>query len=218
MWLLVAAGDRLLSTLQQWYSASRDARTATLAAFALAHWPARGLHSPTPWQDILSSLLDLNSTPSSQGSTTAAAAARTPASGIRPAKHAVELSVLVSRAVTISRRFPQPEVAPQAAAAAASGLADAPVVSVITQQWPQLVASVGEGAAWAVLRQVSAREVLTPQQWQGLAWWAAQQRPAEGGGDGGVRKTQAKRVQALLGAAWSTVTWVKANAKVLCSS
>lgn len=127
--------------------------------------------------------------------------------------------MLVSRAVTISRRFPQPEIAPQAAdAAAAAGLADAPVVSVITQQWPQLVASVGEGVAWAVMRQVSAREVLTPQQWQGLAWLAAQQLPAEGRCDGGVCTTQAKRVQALLGAAWSTVTWVKANAKVLCSS
>jgi hypothetical protein len=128
------------------------------------------------------------------------------------------LSVLVSRAVTISRRFPQPESAPQAGTAAAAGLADAPVVSLLTQQWPQLVASVGEGTAWAVLRQVAVREVLTQQQWQGLAWWVTQQLPAEGGVDGaGMRKAQAKRVQALLGAAWSTVTWVKANAQGLCS-
>jgi hypothetical protein len=91
---------------------------------------------------------------------------------------------------------------------------------MLTQQWPQVVSSVGEGTAWDVLREVSAREVLTAQQWQGLAVWAVQQLQATSGGgvDARVVKTQRKRVQALLGAAWSTVSWVQMNGKGICES
>jgi hypothetical protein len=201
-----------------------------MAAFALAHFPARGFHSSTPWQAILSLLLALNNTAStsstSQAPTPSAAEAaahtpQDPASGISPAKHAVELAVLVSRAVTFSRRFPQPDSAAASEAGSKTSSVSAtasPVLAMLTQEWPELVSSVGEATAWAVLRDVSAREVLIAQEWQGLAVWAVQQlQVASGGGaDASVGKIKRKRVQALLGAAWSTVLWVQVNAKGVC--
>jgi hypothetical protein len=225
-----------LNKLQQWHLADRDPRIATLAAFALAHIPARGFHSPAPWQATLSLLLALDNTASassssddSQRPSAAPAAAHTPqnpASGISPVKHAVELAVLASRAVGFSRRFPQPDSGPAGTAlepgsksSPVSGTSS-PVLAMLTQQWPQVVSSVGEGTAWDVLREVSAREVLTAQQWQGLAVWAVQQLQATTGGsvDARVVQTQRKRVQALLGAAWSTVSWVQMNGKRVCES
>lgn len=219
--MLVFAGDKLFTTLQQWYLANRDARIATMAAFALAHFPARGFHSTTSWQDTLSLLLAINTTSGStvqQGSAASSVIqpGPKPVSGISIAKHAVELSVLVSRANTLSNRFPQPEIAPAGSSSGArnsDSITNSPVVAFLIQQWPQVVASVGEGTAWDLLREVSATEVLTVQQWQGLADWAAQQLQSNGtGGAGGQRR----RVQALLGAAWSTVSWVQANTEAVC--
>ena len=222
--------------LQQWYLDGREPRAATMAAFALAHMPARGFHAPVPWQQVLALLLGLNSSQPAAPSSSAvpqqapAHAASAPASGVSPAKHAVELAVLLSRAVAASRRFPQPEIAPgpqadgtttPSSSSSLDGSSSTPVVSELMRLWPQLVGgSVGEATAWEVLRAVAAREVVAPQQWQGLAAWAAQQVPAAAGNQGrageAAQVKQRKRVQALLGAAWSTVAWTQANAAAVC--
>lgn len=224
-------GVRLYSTLQQWYLKDRDARMSTMAAFALAHFPARGFHSATPWPDTLALLLGYNSTPQTDGRTAQQGTGtprqqtpQVPASGIHPARHAVELAMLVSRALALGKRFPQPESAPIAGASSgtssstssgsSSATASSEVVSVLIQQWPGVVRSISPGAAWDALREVAAAEVLSVQQWQGLAMWAGQQVPT--GGDAGVQAAAEKRVRSLLGAAWSTVMWVQDNAEVMC--
>lgn len=235
-WL--AAGAQLFSMLQQWYLDGREPRAATMAAFALAHLPARGFHAPVPWQQVLALLLGLNSSQPAAPSSSAVPqqapshAASTPASGVSPAKHVVELAVLLSRAVAASRRFPQPEIAPEpqaggtttpssSSSSSPGGSSSTPVVSELIRLWPQLVGgSMGEATAWEVLRAVAAREVVAPQQWQGLAAWAVQQVPAAAGSGGqageAAQLKQRTRVQALLGAAWSTVAWTQANAAAVC--
>jgi len=231
-WLL-RAGDKLLTTMQRWYLDSREPRTATLAAFALAHLPARGHHSPMAWPDVLALLLAVNSTAQPGSSSTQQPAAQhspsNPASGIHPAKHAVELAVLVSRAVTASKRFPQPEIGRAAepgseAAAQGSNLApgskhSGPVVAVLMERWQQLVGSVGQATAWDVMREVAVREVLAVDAWQGLAAWAVQQLQGPSGAappGSAVGKVERRRVQGVLGAAWSTVSWVQTNTDDLC--
>jgi hypothetical protein len=214
-----------------------------MAAFALAHFPARGFHSDTPWPDTLALLLGYNSSTQPDGrapkqdpagipqqqtpqqQTPQQGTPQLPASGIHPARHAVELAVLVSKAVALSKKFPQPESAPVAGAGSSSSSSStststsssttsSEVVSVLIQQWARVVGSISPGAAWDVLREVAAAEVLSVQQWQGLVVWAAQQVPT--GGDAGVQAAAQKQVRSLLGAAWSTVSWVQDNAEVMC--
>lgn len=195
-----------------------------MAAFSLAHLPARGFHAPVPGQQVLALLMGLDTTQpagSAAPQVSIQHTAASPASGISPAKHAAELTVLLSRAVTTSRRLPQPELAPGPQTSSTSSADDSsstPVVSELIRQWPLLVGgSLGEATAWEVLRKVAAREVQEPQQWQQLAAWAVQQLPAiDNGQPVGVVQLQRKRVQALLGAAWSTVSWVQANRAAIC--
>lgn len=225
MLLLLCVGDKLYATLQEWYISNRNPRIATMAAFALAHFPARGFHSSVPVANTLALLLALTST-TAQGSAEQPSP-QNPASGISPAKHAVELAILLSRAVTLSKRFPQPEIGAVPAATSTVDAVDSspgPVLAVLLHQWQQLVARLGDKTAWDVLREVAAGEVLTQQQWQTLAAWAVQQVPADstagagGSSGGGVAKVQRHRVQALLGAAWSTVAWVQVNKESVCRS
>lgn len=185
------------------------------------------------WPDVLALLLAINRTSQPGSSTTQQPAAQhspsNPASGIHPAKHAVELAVLVSRSVTASRRFPQPEIGPatgpdsETAAQGSSLVPDSkrsgPVVAVLIRYWQQLVGSVGPAMAWDVMREVAVQEVLTVDAWQGLAAWAVQQLQGQSGAPppgSVVGKVQRRRVQGVLGAAWSTVSWVQANTDDLC--
>ena len=89
-----------------------------------------------------------------------------------------------------------------------------PVADFLIRHWQQATAALEPAAAWQVLQEVAAQEVVSLQQWQRLAAWAGQQYQQHVGGD---QQQLKKQLQNLLGAAWSTVVWVSHNQLEVCS-
>jgi hypothetical protein len=203
-------GDQLAAMLQEWLVSSRDPGVSSLAAFALAHLPARESAAPISWQATLQVLLGLNRAGSTTGQPVHATQQR--ASGVPPSRHAVELAVLLSRAVGSagSGMLRQESAAEQRStpSSVVSAVSN-PVTAFVAGSWQQVVAAVGSETAWALLRAVAAREVLTVPQWRSAAAWFSHQPH---------QQQQQQRDAAVLGAAWSSVVWVAGNKQAVCGN
>lgn len=224
----VCAGEQLYATLQQWLLVSRDAGVSNMAAWALAYMPAREAASPRSWQDILTLLMGLSSSSGGSGARRPTGSRQPPpiaasptgqqqqqrASGVPPARHAAELAVQLSRVVSIAGSGLLRQDAGSPPQDSIASTVSHPVTAFLAGQWQGVVQALGNTTAWLVLREVASREVLMPQQWQSLAAWvadAARQQPVQ---DVGMRRECA----AVLGAAWSTVAWVRDNQHTICGN
>lgn len=232
------AGDSLEQLLRQLYLTSPDPAVCMRAAFALAHSSrgatasAAGVTQPPAWQTSLALLLGMGSnlTVSADSGASASLAkpiagpapGQVPACGIPGAAHAVEYVKLVSRAVTRSlaqqaadNNRTYPGTGPGTALVG-------PVVDFLMLNWQSTVAAVGTTTAWQMIQEVAAQEIVTKQQWQKLAAWATRQ----------YKEQQSQHEQAtgqhlgpdihaqlgsVLGAAWSSVSWVQHNSVGLCT-